>query len=51
MIDVPLQDVSSMSEDTVLVSVDAAVVTPALNRGADRWEDAGVRYLDTPALT
>jgi hypothetical protein len=47
MIDVPLQDVSSMSEDTVLVSVDGAVGTVA--RTAGRTPE--FRYLDTPAST
>jgi hypothetical protein len=47
MIDVPIQDVSSMSEDTFLVSIDAGVATAT--RTAGRTPE--FRYLDTPAST
>jgi hypothetical protein len=50
MIGVLLQDGSSMSEDTVLVCVDAAVATVTLNRGADRWEGAGVSLPRHPGV-
>ena len=39
-----------MSEDTVLVCVDAAVATVTLNRGADRWEGAGVSLPRHPGV-